>query len=297
LQRIKWVFLVLVLLLSGCQSHLDEPVPGQRTPPPTHDKLVITVSILPQRYFVERVGGEHVAVYVMVPPGASPATYEPKPEQMRALANTDAYMSIGVPFEAVWLPKISSANPDMLIVDTAQGIEKIDQDPHIWLSPELVKTQAQNIYRALAKLDPAHEDEYRINLEAFLVDIEALQQELHAQLDDVPQRKFIVFHPSWGYFAREFGLEQIPIEVGGQEASPAELGQLVQRAREEDIRVIIAAPEFSTADAEAIAREINGQVLLMSPLSSDWLANMREIGEVFGRVLGAQANKESAYGQ
>ncbi|MEA3309388.1 MAG: zinc ABC transporter substrate-binding protein [Chloroflexota bacterium] len=277
---VSWVLLFL-LLLSGC---VKIPAPVDESHAAT---LSATVSILPQRYFVERIGGAHVAVTVMVQPGESPATYEPEPAQLVALNAADLYFSIGVPFERAWLTKFAATNPEMLVVDTAEGIERRpisrdatetsgeNLDPHIWLSPALVKVQAQNIYRALVQLDPEREVEYQANLDAFLADIEVLQAEIQATLQDSTGERFMVFHPSWGYFADEFGLQQLPIESGGQEPSAQELAGIIATAQAEGIRVIFAQPEFSTKAAEMIAQEIGGKVQLISPLALDWLANMR----------------------
>ena len=271
------VFLLILLLSVGC---------GPVATPESTDKIKVTVSILPQQYFVERIGGQYVDVNVMVLPGASPATYEPKPEQLKALSQADAYMSIGVPFENAWLERIASANPDMLMVDTTEGIERVGDDPHIWLSPNLVKVQAQTIYDALVQLAPTHKEAYQANLNGFLVDIAALDTEIRTTLAGVKNRKFMVFHPSWGYFARDYELEMIPIKIGGQEPSAAELAALITEAKEAKIRVIFAQPEFSTRDAETIAREIGGEVLLISPLAPDWLDNLRKAADVFAEALG-----------
>jgi len=276
---------------SGCQRSAPES-----TAEPPEGRLTVTVSIVPQTYFVERVGGERVDVNVMVLPGNNPATYEPRPEQLTALSQSAAYLAIGVPFEDAWLEKIAAANDGMLMVDTAAGIERMPMevghehgegplDPHIWLSPELVKVQAQNIANALAKLDPAHGDEYRANLEAFIADIDDLEADIKETLAGADSEKFIVFHPAWGYFARDFGLEMIPIEIGGQEPSAQELAHLIAEAQEEGIRVIFAQPEFSTEDAETIAREIGGEVLLVSPLAEDWLSNLTRVADTFAEVL------------
>ena len=252
--------------------------------------LNVTVSILPQRYFVERIGGDHVAVNVMVLPGESPATYEPSPNQLRALSEADLYFSIGVPFENAWLDRIASANDEMVMVDTTQGIERIElggnADPHIWLSPSLVKIQAATMAQALAAADPANGEAYEANLEAFREDIDELDGEIRETLAGVEERRFMVFHPSWRYFARDYGLEMIPIEVGGQEPSAAELARLIDRAKEEGIEVIFAQPEFSTEAAETIAAEIGGEVLLISPLAEDWLENLRRVARTFTEHLG-----------
>jgi zinc transport system substrate-binding protein len=252
---------------------------------------------------VERIGGEHVEVNVMVQPGDEPATYEPKPEQLIALSKTAAHFSLGVPFESTWLSRIASANPKMMIVNTANDIERmpiapgdqggqaggegepVNPDPHIWLSPTLVKVQAQTIYEALVKLDPDREADYQANLSRFIADIDTLDADIRATLAPVKNRRFIVFHPAWGYFARDYDLEMIPIELGGQEPSAAELARLVARAKEEDIHVIFASPQFSTRSAETIANEIDGKVLLIDPLAFDWLDNLRGIAATFAEVL------------
>jgi zinc transport system substrate-binding protein len=267
-------------------------------------KLTVVVSIVPQKYFVERIGGEHVSVSVMVEPGANPATYEPKPEQLKSLSSAAVYFSIGVPFEDAWLDRIAAANADMMMVDTIVDIERMPMgehrhedekqeatgapDPHVWLSPQLVKEQSQVICEALAELDPAHEAEYHANLDAFIADIDALQAEIETTLSGLKENKFMVFHPAWGYFARDFGLEQVPVEVGGQEPSAQEMAHLIEEARKENIRVIFAQPEFSTQDAETIAQEIDGEVLLISPLAPDWLNNMRTVAQTFANVLGKE---------
>lgn len=289
---------ILALVLAGCGGAATQ------APAEPAGVLNVVVSIVPQQYFVERIGGEHVDVTVMVPPGFSPATYEPKPEQLTALSEAAAYFSIGVPFENAWLDRIASANSEMLMVDTTVGIERMpmvahhhhgeeehhegepeNPDPHIWLSPQLVKIQAQTIYEALVQLDPAHKAEYKANLDSFIVDIDALDADIREILDEVEIHKFMVFHPAWGYFARDYGLEMIPIEIGGQEPSAAELAALIEEAQEEDIKVIFAQPEFSTKDAETIANEIGGEVLLISPLAPNWLDNLRRVAETFAEVL------------
>jgi zinc transport system substrate-binding protein len=183
----------------------------------------------------------------------------------------------------------------MMMVDTTEGIDRMpmggsgdNPDPHIWLSPRLVKIQARTITEALKELDPEHEATYQANLERFLDDIKALDADIRQSLSDLERRKFMVFHPSWGYFARDYNLEMIAIEVGGQEPSAAELAELIARAKEENIQVIFAQPEFSTKAAETIAEAIDGQVLLIDPLAPDWLSNMREVADTFAEVLGSR---------
>jgi zinc transport system substrate-binding protein len=264
------------------------------SPPGPPGPLQISVSIAPQRYFVERVGGEFVAVNVMVPPGAEPHTFEPKPQQLQALSQADTYLKIGTEFEAAWLGRMQALNPAMVMVDTTQGIERqplpgggagAAPDPHIWLSPALVKLQAQTIYRALVTLDPPHQPQYKANLTAFLADIDRLDGEIRQALQGVKNRRFLVFHPSWGYFARDYDLEMITIEVGGQEPSAAELVELIRQAQQANIRVVFAQPQFSQQAARTLAQQIGGDVLLIDPLAADWLDNLRQVAKTFARVL------------
>ena len=313
--------LVGVGLLTGCRSATTNSTnQTTTTSEATSELLEITVSILPQEYFVTKIGGDRVKVNVMVEPGASPATYEPKPQQMKTLSEAEAYVSIGVPFEKAWMGKIQGANSQMLVIDSAEEIERIEMvdhhhhdeeeaehahkdekaageehdhgaenlDPHIWLSPQLVKVQAQNIYRGLVQIDPENEAEYQANLEQFLTEIDQLDQQIKQNLAGIENRQFIVFHPSWGYFARDYDLEQVSIEVGGQEPSAAELGEIVKEAKEENIKVIFAQPEFSTQSAETIAQEIGGKVLLITPLAPDWSDNLLKVSQTFAEMLKTQ---------
>ena len=335
----------------------------------------VFVSILPQKYFVQQIGMDRINVEVMVQPGASPATYEPKASQMRQLSEAKAYFAIGVPFENAWLDRISGVNKNMKIVHTDAGIEKLAMaehshdepnadhktdhesehghdedhdaeqkaghdsehghdedhkaeqeaghdsehghgedhkgeqeadhdskdahdeeaagdhdhgsglDPHIWLSPTLVKKQAQTIAAALAELYPSDRDFFQKNLKTFLDRVDELNTQLHRALKDKKGIEFMVFHPSWGYFAEEFGMHQIAIEIEGKNPKPAQLRELIEHARERDIHVIFAQPQFSTKSAQVIAREIGGEVVMIDPLAEDWMTNMQDVVDTFIRTL------------
>jgi len=270
----------------------------------------VTVSILPQKYFVEQIAKDYVNVNVMVVPGANQHTYEPKPAQMKELAKSEAYFSIGDGFEKAWLPKFKSSNPKMLMVDTVKGIEKIAMaehhhedekadskgnvhhdheeeslDPHVWLDPMLVKIQAKNIYEALIALYPTQTNEFTKNYEAFLVSIDALDATIQKTLSDIKSRKFIVFHPSYGYFAKRYNLEQIAIEVSGKEPKPSELATIIKEAKEENAKVIFVAPQFSQKSAVSIAKQINGKVVPIDPLAYSWSENLLSIAKTFQSEL------------
>lgn len=273
------------------------------------DKIPIFVSIVPQKYFVEQIGKDRVDVRVMVQPGASPHTYEPKPGQMTALSKTRVYFAIGVSFEQVWLDKIAATNPHMKVVRTDQGIEKIPMaehhhddgageheggtepdghgilDPHIWLSPPLVKIQARSILNALQAIDPDHRSVYEANFNAFIAEITALDLDLQHIFNGQVGLRFMVFHPAWGYFAHAYGIQQVPIEVEGKDPKPSQLKEVIEHARENGIDVIFVQPQFSAKSARVVAREIGGHVVYADPLAGDWLENLREVGRKFKAAL------------
>jgi zinc transport system substrate-binding protein len=262
-------------------------------------RISVFVSIAPQRYFVQQIGKGRVSVHVMVRSGASPATYEPKPVQMAAIAKADAYFSIGVPFEDVWLEKIAAENSKMRIVPTDRGIEKLPMeahtyhrdsdrhghssdkvqdhhlDPHIWTSPLLVIRQARHIATALKQIDPDYHDTYEANYTTFEEALIKLDYELRNVLNGLGNSKFLVFHPSWGYFAKAYDLIQVPVEVEGKSPKPAHLHDIIEHARRDKIRVIFVQPQFSTKSARTIAAAIGGQVVVADPLAEDWMDNLR----------------------
>ena len=276
------------------------------------EPIPVFVSIIPQKTFVEKIGGHLVDVSVMVPPGANPATYEPKPSQMVALSRARIFYAVGVPFEKVWLSKMASVNPEMRIVHTERGVEKMpmathifeDQDlqkgttnqadkhdhgvmdPHIWLSPPLVMVQARNILTSLLYVDPENRSLYETNYRNFILEIVTLDEEiLRVFANKGKDIAFIVFHPAWGYFAEAYGLRQIPIEIEGKEPKPAQLRRLIEYAREKGVKVVFVQPQFSTKSAKVIAEAIGGQVVFADPLAPDWSRNLQEQAKKFKDVL------------
>jgi len=255
------------------------------------EKIKIFVSILPQAYFVERIGGEHVDVDVMVGPGQSPATYEPTPHQMSDLEHTEIYFRIGVPFENQMLRKIHEIFRKLDMVDCQDNIElrrMADMaghedhghgayDPHTWLDPVAAITISQNIYEALVRHDSTHKDEYKNNLDSLLADLDNLHREIAAMLEPYAGRRFFVFHPVYGYFADRYNLRQTAVEVEGKEPSARQLAQFIDIAGEDSIAVIFVQPQFSTKTAEIIARSIGGSVVKIDPLAVDYIENLRNI--------------------
>lgn len=298
---------LIIILISTCFSTFCFLIKSV-----TADPLLVFVSILPQQYFVQQIGKDQVQVQVMVLPGASPATYEPKPSQMTALAKSKIYFSIGVPFENVWLKKIAATNPNMRLVSMDHGICKLSmatvhhhadikhvetkiqheqppthniQDPHIWMSPPLVMIQARTVLTALQTADPAHSDFYETNYKNFLGNLADLDAQIRKLLANFKGKSFIVFHPSWGYYAHTYGLKQITIEIEGKEPKPSQLQSLIRKAKNEKIRVIFTQPQFSSKTARLIAKSIEGAVIPADPLAGDWASNLlnqtRKFAEAF----------------
>jgi len=260
------------------------------------DNISIFVSILPQAAFLERIGGDRVAVEVLIGEGQSPHTYEPTPHQMAGLARARAFFGIGVAAERGVLRKMRQSHPHLAIVETQKGIpfrhleghhhaageprhnsgHKIP-DPHVWMSPRLVKIQARNMCDALARLDPAHRQTYAANLRAFEADLDRLDARLARVLAPLKGKKMYVFHPAFGYFADAYGLVQIPIEIEGKEPGPRQLAALISQARKDGVKVLFVQPQFSPKSAAAVARAIGGVVAPIDPLARDYAANMERL--------------------
>ncbi len=278
----------------------------------------VTVSILAQKYFVKKIAGDRFDVNVMVKPGSSPVTYEPKISQMRKLTDSKVYFAIGVPFEKVWLDKFENANKNMSVIDTSKGIKKLKMkahshhkegyghhehddehnehahhdheeeheqhkhtslDPHIWLDPVLVKIQAKNILDALVKIDKKNALFYKENYKKFLEELNVLNKKIKSILEPYHNKAFMVFHPSWGYFAKRYDLEQISIEIQGKEPKPAQLIKLVKEAKEHNIKIVFVAPQFSQKGAKTISKSINGNVAVINPLSIKWDENLIKVAK------------------
>jgi zinc transport system substrate-binding protein len=276
----------------------------------------VFVSILPQEYFVERIGGSRVTARALIEPGSSPATWEPAPRRLAELGKARLFFRIGAPFESSLIPKIGGMFRNLEIVDTREGItlrsmpahhhhhdhdhdhgaeEKEDpagSDPHIWLSPPLVRKQACTIADTLSRLWPEDSGYFRENRDAFLRDLDDLDARLKKILAPVQGKTFMVFHPSWGYFADTYGLRQLPVEIEGKDPGARQLARIIETARAEDIRVIFVQPQFSRAAADRIAESIGGKVLTADPLARNYIENLEAVARMITEHLsGGKQNK------
>jgi zinc transport system substrate-binding protein len=287
-KRIGAVICLVGMLVAalGCQ---DGKATTQSTSSDKADKLIAFVSVLPQADFVRQLGGEKVEVNVMMPPGANEHSYEPDSGQLKALSQADFYVKVGsLPFEDAWMERFMAANKDMLVVGSSQSIELIDDNPHIWLSPRLVKLQAQGITEAMIKLDPENRDYYQERNQAFLQQLDSLDKEITEILSSVKGKSFLVYHPAWGYFARDYGLKEVGIEEHGKEPGAGEMARIIEYAKQHNIKTVFASTQHSTRSAEAVASELGGKVVVIDPLPASYFDNMRQVAGIMARELAEQ---------
>lgn len=256
-------------------------------------RLSVFVSIPPQKQFVEKVGGGHVDVQVMLPPGQSPETFAPSPRMLASLSSAQLYFQIGVPFEIAWTDAIKSANAairiaeccDRLVV-TADGDDTHEHhDLHIWGSPAYVKILAGQIRDELSAVDPAHTDDYRSGHEKFIAELDALDADIRRRLAPRRMDQFIVSHAAWGYFAEQYGLVQLALENNGKESGPRSLLDIVRLAHEQNIRTVFAITQYRTPVIESLARELGAGIVELDPLAEDYLQNMVTVSTRIGEAL------------
>lgn len=278
-KRFAWLLLPLLLLFTAAACSGDS-----YEAPPADADVNVAVSILPQQYFVKKVGGDHVSVLVMAGPGVNPLTYEPPKGQFKALKAREIYFLMGIPPETAWLTGVQEAAPNIQRVDISQGVPKIDDDPHIWLAPRLVKIQAENIAQALIAADPAHEADYRANLEAFQAELDRLDKEIRQVMteNEAEGKLFIVGHPAWGYFAADYGLEMVSIP---EHATDAQLQELASLAASKGVKTIFYQRGFDEETPAKLADMIGGRVVPLEPLNPNWEANLRSVALMLAKSV------------
>jgi zinc transport system substrate-binding protein len=253
----------------------------------------VSVSIVPQKYIAERIAGKLFNISVLMPPGSNHETYEPTPKVMKSLAGCSIYFSVGgLDFERTWMPRFTEMYPDMKIVNTSEGRHLIESsehrhgsnnggaDPHTWLSPRDVKIQASIIAAAFIKQDPEHKAVFAANLIRFTAQLDSLDSAYTKLFASRKGMKFLIYHPSLGYFARDYDLTQVSLETDGKEPSAAHLARLIEMSEKEKIHTILISREFDSRNAETLASEINGRVMIFDPMAADWMSNMDRISKI-----------------
>ena len=282
------VLLIVATLFTACNSGKSKKEKS--------GKKVITVSILPQKTFVEKIAGDDFDINLLIPTGANPAAYTLLPSQLKKIAKSEVWFRIGyIGFEYSWKDKIIQANPNMQVVDLSEGLdliasEKVQHgdhvhmtgvDPHIWLSPVLVKQMVTRITETLTSLNPKKASVYKANYQKFIAEIDKVDKQIRSELKDFKGSKIIVFHPSLSYYARDYGLVQYSLEPGGKQPTPQHMAKIVDIAKKENIKIIYIQSEFDREHARVFAEEIDGDIIEIWPLNPAWEENLLEITKTF----------------
>lgn len=257
----------------------------------------VYVSIPPQAFLVEWLAGDLVEVEILLPPGASPATYEPTPKQIASLDRSQIYLQIGAPFEAPVLEKVSDLMPDLRIVDCRAGVdlEPIGGDghdhgfglldPHIWLDPRRMKTIADTTAKSLQALLPDQSSTIEERLAALQSAIDETDSRVGEALAPFAGRTLLVFHPAYGYFTRRYGLIQRAVEVDGKDPSARRLATVVDEIRQQPVPALFVQPQFSRSAAERVANALDCELVELDPLAGDYLANLETMADRIARAL------------
>ena len=274
----------IISITSGCST--NEKVNG------TIDKKhIIAVTIVPEQTFVKAVCGDLAEVIALVPPGNSPENYEPTPIQMEKFSKAELYFSIGVPTEeANILPnvgntKVISLQKEVSSVFVDRTFESGERDPHIWLSPKRVKVMIEVIKRELSTLDPVNKNIYEKNASDYLKQLDSADKQILSVLKEVKNKKFIVYHPAFGYLADDYGLTMYELDEEGKEATAQRLQQMVDLAKMENIKVIFYQQEIDSHQSQAFAEEIGGKTIQLAPLDADYIGNLKKMADVMAEVM------------
>jgi zinc transport system substrate-binding protein len=298
--------IVAIPFAVGCSRIAEDGPPDGRLP--------VFAGIPPLQYLVEQIGGEHVKVDALVQPGQDPHTFEPGPQQLVALGRAAVFFKIDMPFETVILEKVRESNKQLVVVDVTKAIEKLplvgachersghdghrgscstELDPHVWLSPLLLKTMSDNIAAGLCQADPAHKQQYQRNLAVLGGRLDALDQQLRRKLAPYRGRAFYVFHPGFAYFADAYGLKEEPIQVGGQSPAAKQLLALIAKAKVEGVKTVFVQPEFDPQSVQAVADELGGRVVTINGLGKKVIADIEDIAVKIERAMRESPPQES----
>jgi zinc transport system substrate-binding protein len=261
----------------------------------SNGKIGVVVSIGPEVQWVNAVGGDKVNVTLMVPPDDDPHTYEPLPGQLKQVSNAKMYAEIGSPleFETNYMGKIEAANPNLLIVNCSQGItlmpntaenESDTMDPHDWVDPKDAEVMVNNIYLGLVKVDPSDQAYFEKNRDNYEAQLETLDNYTAQTLKDKKGTDILIFHPAFGYYAKDYNLTQIAVMINDEEPSPQRIALLLNTAKADNITVMYNEPQYDPSYMQSIASQVNGKVLTVNDLDENYLQNMRNVANAFAQA-------------
>lgn len=265
----------------------------------TGDKIGVIVSIAPEVEFVKAVGGDKVDVTLMVPSTADVHTYEPLPSQLSKVSSARMYVMIGsqLEFENNYMDKLRSSNPNMLVVNSSEGIELIPSseggeteeshehgimDAHVWTSPRNAKIMVNNIYEGLVEVDPENKEYYQKNRDEYLAKLDELDRNTTELLEN-KTKPILIYHPAFAYYAKDYNLTMIGVMINDEEPLPQRIAMMVDIAQENNITVVYVEPQYDPKFMETIASQIGAQVLFVNPLDENYLENMKNVGIAFSK--------------
>lgn len=287
---IQQLFLALAVLFLSAAAAWAEPLP-------------VLVSITPQLWLANQIGGELISTRVLLDKGQDPHGMQPTPEQVTVLFRSRIYFTVGLEFEHELVRKISPQDTGVQVVDISAGIKKIPMtdhdhghyeqgeaqhgglDPHVWLDPQNLQQMAAAMAAALKKADPANAAVYEQNLQNTDKTLTALHTEIKQQLAPFSGQSFLVFHPAFGYFAHAYSLHQEAVEMEGKSPLPRQLHALIVKAKQEKIKVIFVQPQFDRKNAETIAQAIGGTVVSLDSMAVDLPGNLRYMAQQISAAL------------
>ena len=276
-----------MLLVAGCNK-TTEISDSENS---TTKKPIIAVSIVPEQTFVKAVCGDLAEVVTMIPPGNSPENYEPKPSEMERFSKASLYFSIGVPTEeANILPNVGNIKVILLAEKVStiypdRTFKSGERDPHIWLSPKRVRVMIDTIADEMSKIDSNNAATYKENAKAYITQLDALDEQIKSALEGVQSKKFIVYHPAFGYLADDYGLTMYALEDEGKEATAGHLQDMIDLAKAENIKVVFYQEEIDSSQSKAFAEEIGGKTIQLAPLAADYIDNLKNMAETMAEVM------------
>lgn len=290
LLAVATAFLSFFTVLTACASN---PSAGQSSSDARAQKPVIAVTVVPEATFAKAVCGDYMDVITAVPPGYSPETYDPTPKEKEELSRASVYFAVGVPVEeATILPSVSDES--IKIVKLQEEVAKQfpdrtfpdgERDPHIWLSPKRAKAMTETIAAECGAIDPQNKDVYEQNAESYTAKLDSLDSELKNTFSDLQNKTFLVFHPAFGYLAEDYGLTMYSLEEEGKEATPQHLREMIDLAKEKNVRAIFYQKEIDSKQSEAFAEEIGGKTIQLSPLAADYIENLKKMADTMAEAM------------
>jgi zinc transport system substrate-binding protein len=287
----KSMLIILVMILAVCPAAMTGCQEKTAVPTGKDGKLTIAVSIMPQKALIEAICADRIHVLTAIPPGYSPESYEPAPQEVQALAQAAIYFSIGVPAEKEKiLPQVQGKK----VVDLAAEVAAVypdrvfaenERDPHIWLSPKRVKVMVEVIAREMIMLDPQNADQYLAGKNNYLAALDQLDKDIQSRFSGLARRSFFVFHPSFGYLADDYGLQMFSLEEHGKEATPQHLQAMIDLALADKVKTVFAQAEMDSRQLDAFADETGCTITILDPLSADYLTNMQAMTKAIAGAL------------